>query len=307
MIYDVLIIGSGPAGLSAAIYAARAGLSAVVLEKEYMSGGQILNTYEVDNYPGLPGIGGYELGMKLREHAEKLGVQIINIEAKHITLEEEGRIKAVYTSREEYRAHALILAMGAKPRKLGIPGEEQLTGMGVSYCATCDGAFFKGRRVAVVGGGDSAAEDAVFLARGCEKVYVIHRRDALRAARSLRDRLDDFDNIEFVWNSEVTKINGEEHVESIQLRNTQGGEKKMLDVDGIFISIGTDPSTGIVNELLQADENGCIPAGEDCCTEIPGVFAAGDIRTKRLRQIVTAVADGANAISSAEAYLNGQE
>ncbi len=305
MIYDVLIIGSGPAGLTAAIYAARARLSVVVLEKEYMSGGQILNTYEVDNYPGLPGIGGYELGMKLREHAEKLGVQIINIEAKHIALEDEGRIKTVHTSREEYRARTLILAMGAKPRKLGVPGEEQLSGMGVSYCATCDGAFFKGRKVAVVGGGDSAAEDAVFLARGCEKVYLIHRRDELRAAKSLRERLRDYDNIEFIWNSEVTKINGEEHVESIHLRNTLSGEEKMLDVDGIFISIGTNPSTGIVNELLQLDKDGCIPAGEDCCTKVPGIFAAGDIRTKHLRQIVTAVSDGANAISSAEAYLNG--
>ncbi len=305
MTYDVMIIGSGPAGLSAAIYAARARLSAVVLEKEYMSGGQVLNTYEVDNYPGLPGIGGYELGMKFREHAEKLGVNIINIEAKHIELEEEGRIKAVFTSREEYRARTLVLAMGAKPRMLGVPGEKQLTGMGVSYCATCDGAFFRDRSVAVVGGGDSAAEDALFLARSCEKVYLIHRREELRAAKSLQERLREFDNIEFVWNTEVTEIRGEEHVESIQLRDTLSGREQVLDVDGIFISIGSHPNTEIVTKLLRLDESGCICAGENCATEIPGIFAAGDIRTKKLRQIVTAVSDGANAISSAEAYLNG--
>ena len=181
MVYDLIIIGSGPAGLAAAIYAARARLSFLVLEKMPLSGGQILNTYEVENYPGIPTIGGFELGMKLREHAEHQGTEMIHIEVRHISLEEQGRIKVLYTDGKEYRARTVILAMGAKYRTLGIPGEKELTGMGVSYCATCDGAFFRGRKVAVAGGGDVAAEDALFLARGCEKVYLIHRRDQLHA------------------------------------------------------------------------------------------------------------------------------
>lgn len=304
MVYDVIIIGSGPAGLAAAIYAQRARLSAVVLEKEYMSGGQVLNTYEVDNYPGLPGIGGFELGVKFREHAEKLGAQFINIEAKHIELQEEGKIKAVYTTREEYRARTVIFAMGSRYRRLEVPGEKELTGMGVSYCATCDGAFFKGRKVAVVGGGDVAVEDALFLARGCEKVYLIHRREELRAAAILQEQLKKCENVEFVWNTEVTAIPGEDHVECVKIFNKKTGEEKVLDVDGVFIAVGTMPNTGIVTNLLHLDKNGYIIASEDGKTEMPGIFAAGDIRTKQLRQIVTAAADGANVITSVQAYLN---
>ncbi|WP_283681089.1 thioredoxin-disulfide reductase [Parablautia sp. Marseille-Q6255] len=304
MIYDVIIIGSGPAGLAAAIYAQRAKLTTVVLEKEYMSGGQVVNTYEVDNYPGLPGIGGFELGMKFREHAEKLGAQFINIEVKHIGLEDEGRVKVVYTDSEEFRARTLILAMGARHRELGIPGEKELAGMGVSYCATCDGAFFKGRTVAVVGGGDVAVEDALFLARGCEKVYLIHRRDELRAAAVLQEQLKKCENVSFVWDSEVVEISGEDHVECIKIRNKKSGEEKVQDVDGVFIAVGTIPNTGNITELLHLDKNGYIPASEDGKTEIPGIFAAGDIRTKQLRQIVTAVSDGANAITSVQAYIN---
>ncbi len=304
MIYDVIIIGSGPAGLAAAIYAQRAKLTTVVLEKEYMSGGQVVNTYEVDNYPGLPGIGGFELGMKFREHAEKLGAQFINIEVKHIGPEDEGRVKVVYTDSEEFRARTLILAMGARHRELGIPGEKELAGMGVSYCATCDGAFFKGRTVAVVGGGDVAVEDALFLARGCEKVYLIHRRDELRAAAVLQEQLKKCENVSFVWDSEVVEISGEDHVECIKIRNKKSGEEKVQDVDGVFIAVGTIPNTGNITELLHLDKNGYIPASEDGKTEIPGIFAAGDIRTKQLRQIVTAVSDGANAITSVQAYIN---
>lgn len=304
MVYDVIIIGSGPAGLAAAIYAQRARLSAVVLEKEYMSGGQVLNTYEVDNYPGLPGIGGFELGVKFREHAEKLGAQFINIEAKHIELQEEGKIKVVYTTREEYRARTVIFAMGSRYRRLEVPGEKELTGMGVSYCATCDGAFFKGRKVAVVGGGDVAVEDALFLARGCEKVYLIHRREELRAAAILQEQLKKCENVEFVWNTEVTAIPGEDHVECVKIFNKKTGEEKVLDVDGVFIAVGTMPNTGIVTNLLHLDKNGYIIASEDGKTEMPGIFAAGDIRTKQLRQIVTAAADGANVITSVQAYLN---
>lgn len=222
MVYDLIIIGSGPAGLAAAIYAARARLSFLVLEKMPLSGGQILNTYEVENYPGIPTIGGFELGMKLREHAEHQGTEMIHIEVRHISLEEQGRIKVLYTDGKEYRARTVILAMGAKYRTLGIPGEKELTGMGVSYCATCDGAFFRGRKVAVAGGGDVAAEDALFLARGCEKVYLIHRRDQLRAAGVLQEKLRAAENVELVWNTEVTRVKGEEHVESIWTRKKDG-------------------------------------------------------------------------------------
>lgn len=304
MIYDLIIVGSGPAGLAAAIYAQRARLSSLVLEKEYMSGGQVVNTYEVDNYPGLPEIGGFELGMKFREHAEKLGARFLNIEVRHIGLEDEGRIKVIYTDGEEYRARALILAMGARHRMLGLPGEKRLTGMGVSYCATCDGAFFKGRTVAVVGGGDVAVEDALFLARGCSKVYLIHRRDELRAAASLQEQLKNCENVEFIWDTEVAGIEGDDHLECLKLKNKKSGEERMLDADGLFIAVGTVPNTTIVTKILQLDENGYIIAGEDGKTEIPGVFAAGDVRTKQLRQIVTAVSDGANAITSVQAYLN---
>lgn len=304
MIYDVIIVGSGPAGLAAAIYAQRARLNALILEKEYMSGGQVVNTYEVDNYPGLPGIGGFELGMKFREHAQKLGAQFINIEARHIALEDEGRVKVIYTDGEEYRARTVILAMGARHRQLDIPGEKELTGMGVSYCATCDGAFFKGRTVAVVGGGDVAVEDALFLARGCEKVYLIHRREELRAAAILQEQLRKCENVEFLWNSEVLAVQGEDHVECIKVHNKQDGTDKIMDMDGLFIAVGTIPNTGIVTNLLQLDPGGYITASEDGVTEIPGIFAAGDLRTKQLRQIVTAVSDGANVVTSVQAYLN---
>ena len=302
MVYDLIIVGSGPAGLAAAIYAARARLSFLVLEKMPLSGGQILNTYEVENYPGIPMIGGFELGMKLREHAEQQGTEFVHIEVRHISLEEQGRIKVLYTDGKEYRARTVILAMGAKYRMLGIPGEKELTGMGVSYCATCDGAFFRGRTVAVVGGGDVAAEDALFLARGCEKVYLIHRRDQLRAAGILQEKLRAAENVELIWDTEVTRVNGEEPVESIWTRKKDGTEQ-LLEVEGLFIAVGNMPQTELVAKLLQLDESGYIPAVEDGVTELPGVFAAGDIRTKRLRQVVTAVADGANAVASVQEYL----
>ncbi|MDD6660740.1 MAG: thioredoxin-disulfide reductase [Lachnospiraceae bacterium] len=303
MVYDLIIAGSGPAGLTAAIYARRAGLSFLVLEKESMSGGQVLNTYEVDNYPGLPGIGGFELGMKLREHADRLGVSFINIEVRHIELEDEGRVKVIYTDGEVYRARSVIFAMGARHRMLGVPGEKELTGMGVSYCATCDGAFFKGRTVAVIGGGDAAAEDAIYLARGCERVYVIHRRDTMRAAAILQEQLRRCENVTFLWDTEITRIVGEEHVEGVWLKDAKTGEKRMLDLDGVFIAVGMAPQTEIVSKLLQTDETGYIVAGEDTVTSRPGIFAAGDIRTKALRQIITAAADGANAAIAAQKYL----
>lgn len=306
MVYDLIIAGSGPAGLTAAIYAKRAGLSFLVLEKESMSGGQVLNTYEVDNYPGFPGIGGFELGMKLREHAEKLGVSFINIEVRHVELEDGGEIKAIYTDGEVYRARSVIFAMGARHRVLGVPGEKELAGMGVSYCATCDGAFFKGRTVAVIGGGDAAAEDAVFLAKGCEQVYVIHRRNTMRAAAIFQEKLQSCGNVTFLWDTEVTRIFGDEHVEGVWLKNTKTGEEETLDLDGVFIAVGMKPQTEIVSKILQTDETGYIVAGEDTAASQPGIFAAGDIRTKPLRQIITAAADGANAAIAAQKYLSKQ-
>ncbi len=305
MIYDLIIIGTGPAGLTAAIYAQRAKLSTLIFEKEYVSGGQVVNTYEVDNYPGLPNSSGFELGMKFREHAEMLGAQFLNAEVTKIELEEFGRVKVVYTEDEVYRAKTIILAMGARHRSLGVNREKALAGMGVSYCATCDGAFFKGRTVAVVGGGDVAVEDALFLARGCEKVYLIHRRDELRAAQILQDHLKKCENVEFIWDSEVIEIEGENKVEGLKVRNVKTGAEQNLKLDGVFIAIGTIPNSGLVAKMLHlVDENGYIPAGEDCATEYPGIYAAGDIRAKKLRQIVTAVADGANAVNSVQAYLN---
>ena len=304
MIYDVIIIGSGPAGLAAAIYAQRAKLSALVIEREFMSGGQVLNTYEVDNYPGLPGIGGFDMGMKFREHAEQLGAQFINKEVSRIELEEEGSVKVLYTEDEEYRTRTVVLAMGARHRMLGVPGEEELTGMGVSYCATCDGAFFKEKTVAVVGGGDVAVEDALFMARIAKKVYLVHRRDELRAAAVLQERLRQCENVEFIWNTDVTAVLGNDQLEGLKLRNKLTEMETDLTVDGVFIAVGTIPNTGMVTKLLQVDNNGYIIAGEDGVTNVPGVFAAGDLRTKQLRQIVTAVADGANVITSVQNYLN---
>ena len=269
-----------------------------------MSGGQILNTYEVDNYPGLPGINGFDLGMKLREHCEGLGAEFVTAEVKKVSLAEDGQTKLVQTAEETYQAKTVILAMGAGHRLLEVPGEEEFTGMGVSYCATCDGAFFKDRVTAVVGGGDVAVEDALFLARGCEKVYLIHRRDSLRAAATLQEKATENEKIEILWDTVVTGIQGHEQVESIGLLNKKTGEERSLPVDGVFVAVGNQPNSKIVTELLHLDKNGYISADETGVTEIPGIFVAGDIRTKQLRQIVTAVSDGANAVTSVQNYLN---
>ena len=299
---DVIIIGSGPAGLSAAIYAMRAGLQTLVIEKQPMSGGQVLNTVDVDNYPGLPGIGGFELGMSFREHAQKLGAQFVTAEVIAIESAAEKE-KVVVTAKERYQCRTIVLAMGAAHRMLGVPGEEALRGMGVSYCATCDGAFFKGKTVAVIGGGDVALEDALFLARGCEKVYLIHRRDTLRGARSLQQKVFDMPNIEILWDSVVESIDGESSVQMLQIRNKKTQQISSLPLQGVFIAVGITPETGLVEGLVDRDAGGYVCADETCVTSIPGIFAAGDLRTKKLRQIVTAAADGANAITSAENYI----
>ena len=299
--HDLIIIGSGPAGLSAAVYGRRAGFSTLVIEKNPMSGGQVLNTYEVDNYLGLPGINGFDMGMKFREHAEKMQAEFI--EADVLGVEDMGDYKLVKTTDGDYEAKAVIIAPGASHSHLGVPGEEELSGMGVSYCATCDGAFFRGKTVAVIGGGDVAVEDAIFLARACEKVYLIHRRDSLRAAQSLQDTMLALPNVEVCWNSVVESINGEGRVNSITLVHKNGGTKSELAVQGVFIAVGIKPNSESFINNIAADEKGYLIAGEDCATSMPGVFAAGDIRTKKLRQIVTAVADGANAVEGIQEYF----
>lgn len=302
-IYDLIIIGSGPAGLAAAVYAQRACLDTLVIEQSTVSGGQILNTYEVDNYPGYPGISGYELGMKLREHADKLGAQFK--EDTVLKIEDKGpkEAKRVIGMNETYEARTLILATGAAHKKLGIPGETELAGAGVSYCATCDGAFFRNRTVAVIGGGDVAVEDAVFLSRMCSKVYLIHRRGELRAAKSLQNQLFSKENVEILWNMQAQAIEGDGTVERLILSENGTGEKKEISVQGVFIAVGIQPETKAFEGIVDM-EQGYIKAEEEGITSAPGIFAAGDARTKKLRQIVTAASDGANAVTSAEQYLS---
>lgn len=309
--YDVVIVGSGPAGLSAAIYAKRAGLKALTLEKNPMSGGQVLNTYEVDNYPGLPGINGFDLAEKFRGHADKLGcefkeaevsavrglsddeenAQLLAASSEHKAMVEKGFV--LETDQGEIRARTVLAAAGATHAKLNIPGEEELAGMGVSYCATCDGAFFKGKVTAVIGGGDVAAEDAIFLARGCEKVYLIHRRDELRAAAVLQKEVMSLPNVEILWDTVAESINGQDQVESLSIKNVKTGEKRELPLQGVFVVVGIIPYSEVFRQLAQCDEKGYLIAGEDCATTWPGLYAAGDVRRKKLRQVVTAVADGA--------------
>ncbi len=298
---DMIIIGSGPAGLSAAIYGQRAKFSLLLTEKQPMSGGQVINTYDVDNYPGLPGISGFDLAMKFREHADALGTTFLQEEVQSVQL--SGKEKQVVTANGTYTAKTVILATGAVHRKLGVPGEHELRGVGVSYCATCDGAFFRGKDVAVVGGGDVALEDALFLARGSRRVYLIHRRDALRGAKVLQEKIFSTENIEVLWDTVTERIEGGDQVEAISVLNRKTQEKKKIPVSGVFIAVGIEPDSGLFRGQVSMDEYGYILAGEDCRTSVEGVFAAGDVRTKQLRQIVTAAADGANAVISAERYL----
>ncbi len=298
--YDLIIIGSGPAGLSAAVYGIRAGLKLLVLEQSPISGGQVLNTYEVDNYLGLPGISGLDMGQAFRAHADKLGVEFVEARVKEIV--DNGDFKTVRTRKAEYEAKAVILATGAQHAHLEVPGEEELSGMGVSYCATCDGAFFKGRTVAVVGGGDVALEDAIYLARTCEKVYLIHRRDELRGAMVLQEELKALPNVEILYSHTVQEICGEDSVEKLLLRDAKSDEERELEVQGIFIAVGIHPDTELVKELVACNEGGYVIAGEDGATNCPGIYVAGDVRKKPLRQIVTAVADGANAAVAAAEF-----
>ncbi len=304
--YDVIIIGAGPAGLSAAVYASRAKLKALLLEKEYVSGGQIVTTTEVDNYLGLPGINGFDMAMKFREHAETAGAEFT--EGKVLALKkQENGCWCIQTEEKEYQTKCVIIATGATHRPLGIPGEERLRGSGVSYCATCDGAFFRGKTVAVVGGGDVAVGDAIFLSRLCKQVYLIHRRDNFRAAKTLVDKVQQLENVKILWDTVPESIEGEERVASLCLKNLKDNTKTKLPLDGVFVAVGMEPNIkGFPEELLE-EETGYIKAGEDGKTVLPGIYAAGDVRTKRVRQIATAVSDGANVIAAVEEYLNEEK
>jgi thioredoxin reductase (NADPH) len=300
--YDTVIVGSGPAGLTAGIYAKRAGLEALIIENTPVGGGQIATTDRVDNYPGLLGINGMELGMKFREHAEKLGCEFKD--GQVVSIDDRVSSKIVkLESGEEIETKTVILALGADHSRLGVPGEDELRGKGVSYCATCDGAFFRGKEVAVIGGGDVALGDAIYLSKFVKKVYLIHRRDQFRGAKSLADEAASKENVTFLYDTVVTNINGSEKVTGVETLNKKTGEKGTLAVDGVFIAVGTTPNANGISGLPETDEKGYIKAGEDCATSIPGVFAAGDLRTKKLRQVITAAADGANAVTSVQDFL----
>ncbi len=295
---DVIIIGGGPAGLNAALYASRAGFDTLLIEKMFV-GGQAATTASVDNYIGVGiGISGPDLVMKMESQAKEFGASFSYEDVLDVQL--DGDIKTVKTKKNEYKAKAVILSMGATPRKLGVPGEEKFSGRGVSYCATCDGNFYKGKDVCVIGGGDTAAEDALFLSNLCRNVYLIHRRDSLRATKALADAVFAKDNIKPLWNSQVVSINGENMVESVTLT---GDTSKDIDVDGAFVAVGTVPTSELVKGKIKLNEYGYIVADEKMRTNIEGVFAAGDIVDKPLRQIITAASDGAIAAYSAQEYI----
>lgn len=299
--YDLVIIGSGPAGLSAAVYAKRACLSILVIEKEAFAGGQMVYTEEVDNYLGLNAKSGFELAESFKQHALDLDVSFAEGAVEKI-VPKDGKWSLHMESGEDIETKTVLLATGATHRKLGVPGEETFAGVGVSYCATCDGAFFQGKSVAVVGGGDVALEDALYLANICEHVYLIHRRNELRGTKVLQNQVFANGKITFLGESEVTEITGDKQVSGISAHNKVTDETKELLVAGVFIAVGMEPQSDLYAPLLSL-EHGYVPAGEDCATEKDGLYVAGDVRTKRLRQIVTAVADGANAVHSIQEYL----
>ncbi len=300
-IYDMVIVGGGPAGYTAALYAARSGLSTVVLEK-LSAGGQMALTEQIDNYPGFAeGIDGFTLGERMQQGAERFGA--VTELAEVCRAELSGAVKVLDTGDEVFRGRTVVIATGAVPRTLGVPGEEELVGRGVHYCAACDGAFYRDKTVAVVGGGNSAAADALTLSRIAKKVYLIHRRDSLRATKVYHEMLMSAPNVEFCWNSTVSALQHGERLTGLRLREVQTGAERDIACDGVFVSVGRVPATELFREELTLDESGYIVADESTRTRLPGVFAVGDVRTKALRQVVTAVADGAVAVHYAEAYL----
>ena len=300
-IYDVVVIGGGPAGYTAALYATRAGLDTLVLEK-FSAGGQMTETQSIDNYPGFDeGVDGFTLGMKMQAGAERFGAKTVQTEV--LSCELSAQPKKIVTDSGEIFARAVIIATGAGHKHLGVADEEKLVGRGVGYCAACDGMLYRGKTVAVVGGGNSAAADALLLSKICAKVYLIHRRDTMRAEKVYHEPLMKAEGIEFLWNSEVSELIYDKRLSGVKIRNKQSGEESELSLDGLFISIGRSPVTAAFGGQIALDESGYIIAGEDTKTSIEGVFAAGDVRTKALRQIVTAAADGAVAAHFAEEYI----
>ena len=303
-IYDLIVVGGGPAGYSAALYAARAGLSVLVLEK-LSAGGQMALTHQIDNYPGFPdGIDGFELAESMQQQAERFGAVTEYAEVYNADL--EAQPKVIETSEGNFYGRTVIVATGAGPRELGVPGEKELMGRGVNYCAACDGAFYKGKTVVVVGGGNTAAADAMLLSRVAKKVILVHRRDSLRATKIYHEPLMKAENVEFAWNSQVAEIRHDQKVKGVVLKDVHSGDLRKIDCDGIFVSVGRKPVTEFLGDQLELDKGGYILAGESTKTNIPGVFAVGDVRTKFLRQVVTAVADGAVAVHMAEEFLAAQ-
>lgn len=299
-IYDIAIIGCGPAGYTAAIYAGRAGYKTVLFEKA-SPGGQMGITSSIENYPGFESVNGFELAAKMQSQSESFGTEFVYDEVT--SLELGGKTKIVRTASQEFSARAAVLAMGAKPRLLNIAGEAEYTGRGVSYCATCDGMFFRGKTVIVNGGGDTAFEDALYLSNICEKVILVHRRASYRATSSQVKKAEARSNIEFIKNAKVSEIIGENSVIAVKLTDVNTGAESTVDCSGIFVAVGRIPDTALVKGQLELDDSGYIVADESTKTSVEGVFAAGDVRTKALRQIVTACADGAMAIHSAEEIL----
>ncbi|MBQ3236602.1 MAG: thioredoxin-disulfide reductase [Oscillospiraceae bacterium] len=298
--YDIIIIGAGTAGLTAAIYGQRAGLSCKVFEK-YAPGGQIVNSPSIENYPGMYGVSGYDYSMALLEQAQKLGAEVEFAEVTGVDF--SGKTKKVITSAEDFEAKAVIIANGAARRKIGCKGEEEFGGRGVSYCATCDGSFFRGKTVAVVGGGESAFEEAEYLAEICDKVYLIHRRDVFTAAKTAVDSLLKKKNVTLLTNSVIEEIKGENAVSSAVIKNRANQSKVEVPLSAVFVAIGLVPENGLYKDVLTLDEYGYFDAAEDCKTNIEGVFAAGDTRKKQLRQLVTAASDGAAAATAAANYI----
>ena len=302
-VYDMIVVGGGPGGYTAALYGARAGLRVAVLEK-LSAGGQMALTHTIDNYPGFPeGVDGFELGQRMQQQAERFGAKTVYATVTKLELLSEP--KRVETSEGIFEAKTVVLATGAGPKELGLPKEKELVGRGVAYCAACDGMFYRGKTVVVVGGGNSAAADALLLSRVAKKVILVHRRDTLRATKIYHEPLMKAENVEFHWNSVVEEFLHGNKVTGVRLRNTLSGEESVVETDGVFISIGRKPATELLAGQLELDESGYVIAGEDTQTSIPGVYAVGDMRTKKLRQIVTAVADGAIAVHMAEEYLAG--
>ena len=304
-IYDIIIIGGGPAGYTAALYAARAGLDTLVIER-MASGGQMALTDVIDNYPGFEdGVDGFALSEKMKKQAERFGAVTEIAEVTRVDFSQN--IKLVETSAKQYHARCVILACGAYPRELGVAGESELLGRGVAYCASCDGMFYRDKVVVVVGGGNSAVSDALLLSRIVKKLILVHRRDTLRATRIYHEPLKSAENIEFCPDSVVTEFLYEDKINGIRVKNVKSGVESTIECDGVFVSIGRKPATEFLNGVVQLDEAGYIVAGEDTHTSVPGVYAVGDVRTKELRQVVTAVSDGATAVHAAEKYLSAED